>query len=234
MKHFKQFRSKSKSKSRGSFDRPRPDRKIRYLGDDEAILDEEEDEHPPVFSADFEDETADIDANEMTARLFKNVTHANKASQVNSVSSKIASAYVSTKSSSSNRRARRQSSNKPELPTEAVAAAEGEEEDGWISVGPKHHHSNHRKSFNHDEAQRHRKKFHDSNRQARSSFSKSSAPASKLIRPVSSTSSNTTNGTKSSDESTKVESSNESAIEDDVDDGEWETPKKTVRVQNVH
>lgn len=48
-----------------------------------------------------------------------------------------------------------------------------ESEDGWIAVGPKHHHNggHNRKSFNHEDGH-HRKRFNEFNRQSRHSFSK--------------------------------------------------------------
>lgn len=64
-------------------------------------------------------------------------------------------------------RSRRKSSNRG--PRESVKSIDEPRQDGegWISVVPKHH----RKSMNHEEASQHRKKFHDSHKQGRSSFS---------------------------------------------------------------
>lgn len=95
----------------------------------------------------------------------------------------MASAYVASKavkievteatSSTSHEgsaRSRRKSTNKGSY--EASASEESQQDgDGWISVGPKHH----GKSFNHEEASHQRKKFNETLRQGRNSFSANTA-----------------------------------------------------------
>lgn len=97
-------------------------------------------------------------------------------------------------------------------------------EEGWISVGPKHHS---RKSFNHDEAHHHRRKFNESRQGGaggRPSFSSSPKNGNgfahrerKALRA-------------SAKEHGKHEDGNDvfEADDDKPEDGDWRTPKKTV------
>lgn len=221
------YAAKAKARKSQSGDRHHG---LRYVGDDNAIDDddEEEEEVPQSFSVTFEDETADIDAGEMTSRLLKSVHNNTKSSAGNGLSPKIALAYASSKTAKKNRR---QSTNKRDTASAPVAvegeAAVAEEEDGWISVGPKHHHNNHhnhhRKSFTHDQ-DHHRKKFNEANRQARVSFSKATKPT--LVRPAA--------AAKPAEPVKQQETAASSAIEEDDDnDDEWETPKKTARARRA-
>ncbi|KAI8136059.1 hypothetical protein DUD61_000215 [Geotrichum candidum] len=230
------YAAKAKARKSQSGDRHHS---LRYVGDDNAIEDDEEEEEeiPQSFSVTFEDETADIDAGEMTSRLLKSVHNNSKSSSGNGLPPRIALAYASSKTSKKNRR---QSSNKREVLSVSVAvegeAPVAEEEDGWISVGPKHHHNNHhnhhnhhRKSFNHDQ-DHHRKKFNETNRQARVSFSKANAP--NLARPANAAAPAT--ASKAAEPVKQQEPAASSAIEEDDDnDDAWETPKKTARARRA-
>jgi hypothetical protein len=228
------YAAKAKARKSQSGDRHH---NLRYVGDDNAIEDDEDEDEeiPQSFSVTFEDETADIDAGEMTSRLLKSVHNNAKSSSGNGLPPKIALAYASSKTAKKNRR---QSTNKREVVPAPVAvegeAAVAEEEDGWISVGPKHHHNNHhnhhRKSFNHDQ-EHHRKKFNETNRQARVSFSKATNP--NLARPAGAAAPAATVA-KAAEPVKQQEPAASSAIEEDDDnDDEWETPKKTARARRA-
>lgn len=73
MKSSRLYLSKLQKKKSLSFDRHRSGRELKFVGDENAIIDE------PHHSSNEEEEGADIDANEMTSRYVSVLTLARYA-----------------------------------------------------------------------------------------------------------------------------------------------------------